>query len=65
MSLDSSARLRWAQNDIPVIMEPLFHELARLLESGQRAVLAAAIASRSSTPQKPGARLLLRVMPPG
>ncbi len=41
-------------------MESIFEELARLLESGQQAVLATVVASRGSTPQKPGARLLVR-----
>ncbi|MBI4296906.1 MAG: XdhC family protein [Chloroflexi bacterium] len=41
-------------------MESLFQELTRLLEAGQPVVLATVVATSGSTPQKPGAKLLVR-----
>lgn len=41
-------------------MEALFAELARLLEGGGWAALATVVAAQGSTPQKPGAKLLVR-----
>ena len=41
-------------------MEQVFHEAERLLQAGQSFVLATVVRTKGSTPQKPGAKLLVR-----
>ena len=41
-------------------MKDVFKETKRLLDSGQKAVLATVVKTKGSTPQKPGAKLLVR-----
>lgn len=41
-------------------MEAVFREAVRLLEQGQPCVLASVVRTKGSTPQKPGAKLLVR-----
>ncbi len=41
-------------------MQDVFHETARALERGETCVLATVIQTAGSTPQKPGAKLLVR-----
>ena len=41
-------------------MQDVFHETARALERGEACVLATVVQTAGSTPQKPGAKLLVR-----
>ena len=41
-------------------MKDVFKETKRLLGAGQKAVLATVVKTKGSTPQKPGAKLLIR-----
>ena len=41
-------------------MEEVFKEALNLLEKGQQFVIATVVGTKGSTPQKPGAKLLVR-----
>ena len=41
-------------------MKDVFKETKKILDAGQKAVLATVVKTKGSTPQKPGAKLLVR-----